>query len=246
MTLISRSGALHVGERRVLRLERQQRIDGTGLPARLRRGLRAHRHIEHQCDRAGAQRAGRGRRRRRRARTMQHGASGRDANRWRPVGRELGACWLPCHDPTLAPPGHVPLCRKDGMDGIHRRNQGSIIIIVVGTNAPLSSTQLNRLVRRASMGLARFGSFSGDIHAVFRATVQGAEEASSSASCVSTIGCDPNGHLAARARGSICPRRRGRSSMPGGQKMSGPWQRCPPYPPRRLAARTAVRGRMRN
>ena len=78
-----------------------------------------------------------------------------------PVGRELAARWLPCYDPTLAPPGHVPLCRKDGMDGIHRRDQGSIII-VVGTNAPLSSTQLNRLARRASMGLARLGSFSGD------------------------------------------------------------------------------------
>ncbi len=78
-----------------------------------------------------------------------------------PVGRELAARWLPCYDPTLAPAGRSPPCRQDGMDGIHRRDQGSIII-VVGTDAPLSSTQLNRLARRASMGLARLGSYSGD------------------------------------------------------------------------------------
>ncbi len=35
-------------------------------------------------------------------------------------------------------------------------------MIVVGTDVPLSSTQLNRVARRASMGLARLGSFSGN------------------------------------------------------------------------------------
>jgi len=78
-----------------------------------------------------------------------------------PVGHEWAARWLPCYDPTLAPAGKSPVCRGDGVDGVPRRDQGSIII-VVGTDAPLSSTQLNRLARRASMGLARLGSFSGD------------------------------------------------------------------------------------
>jgi D-aminopeptidase len=78
-----------------------------------------------------------------------------------PVGHEFAARWLPCYDPKLAPAGKSPVCRADGMGGVHRRDQGSIIIIV-GTDAPLSSTQLNRLARRASMGLARLGSFSGD------------------------------------------------------------------------------------
>ena len=78
-----------------------------------------------------------------------------------PVGHEFAARWLPCYDPTLAPARKSPVCRADGLDGVHGRDQGSIIIVVV-TNAPLSSTQLNRVARRASMGLARLGSFSGD------------------------------------------------------------------------------------
>ena len=77
------------------------------------------------------------------------------------MGHEFAARWLPCYDPTLAPAGKSPLCHTDGMGGAHGRDQGSIII-VVGTDAPLSSTQLNRVARRASMGLARLGSFSGD------------------------------------------------------------------------------------
>lgn len=42
-----------------------------------------------------------------------------------------------------------------------KSDQGSIII-VVATDAPLIPTQLKRIVRRATMGLARTGSFSGD------------------------------------------------------------------------------------
>lgn len=78
-----------------------------------------------------------------------------------PVGHEFAVRWLPCYDPTLAPAGKSPVCHTDGLGGVHGRDQGSIII-VVGTDAPLSSTQLNRVARRASMGLARLGSFSGD------------------------------------------------------------------------------------
>jgi len=78
-----------------------------------------------------------------------------------PVGQELASRWLPCYAPAVAPAGKSPLCRADGTDGVHRPDQGSIVI-VVGTDVPLSSTQLNRVARRASMGLARLGSFSGN------------------------------------------------------------------------------------
>ena len=40
-------------------------------------------------------------------------------------------------------------------------DQGSIII-VVGTDAPLMPLQLNRVAKRAAMGLARLGSYAGN------------------------------------------------------------------------------------
>lgn len=49
----------------------------------------------------------------------------------------------------------LPATRSDAQD------QGSIII-VVATDAPLLPLQLKRLARRASLGLARNGSYSGD------------------------------------------------------------------------------------
>lgn len=78
-----------------------------------------------------------------------------------PVGHELANRWLPCYDPALAPAGKRPRCEPDHAGGLHRPDQGSIVI-VVGTDVPLSSTQLNRVARRAAMGLARLGSFSGN------------------------------------------------------------------------------------
>ena len=78
-----------------------------------------------------------------------------------PVGHALANRWLPCYDPALAPPGKRPRCEPTHAGGLHRPDQGSIVI-VVGTDVPLSSTQLNRVARRASMGLARLGSFSGN------------------------------------------------------------------------------------
>jgi len=78
-----------------------------------------------------------------------------------PVGQELAERWLACYDATLAPAGKTPLCRDDSRGGIHRRDQGSIVI-VVGTDVPLSSPQLNRVARRAALGLGRLGSFSGN------------------------------------------------------------------------------------
>lgn len=50
---------------------------------------------------------------------------------------------------------------RDGKGGETEGDVGSIII-VVATDAPLLPTQLNRLARRATMGLARTGSTSGN------------------------------------------------------------------------------------
>jgi L-aminopeptidase/D-esterase-like protein len=50
---------------------------------------------------------------------------------------------------------------RDGKGGETEGDVGSIII-VVATDAPLLPTQLNGLARRATMGLARTGSTSGN------------------------------------------------------------------------------------
>jgi len=55
----------------------------------------------------------------------------------------------------------VPVGREI-TDHTVRDNDVGSIIIVVATDAPLIPTQMKRVVRRASLGLARDGSFSGD------------------------------------------------------------------------------------
>ena len=79
-----------------------------------------------------------------------------------PVGQALADRWLPCFDPSLAPSA-APLkpCTPQGTDGKAPPDTGSIII-VVGTDAPLMPIQLNRVAKRAAMGLARLGSYSGN------------------------------------------------------------------------------------
>ena len=62
-----------------------------------------------------------------------------------PVGRELAKELLPA-------------VKSDGQP--HLDHEGSVIVIA--TDAPLSSRQLERLARRASLGLARTGSYSGN------------------------------------------------------------------------------------
>src|SRR5262249_17981479 len=47
-------------------------------------------------------------------------------------------------------------------EGARRRREAGSIIIVVATDAPLLPHQLKRLARRATLGLARTGSISGD------------------------------------------------------------------------------------
>ena len=79
-----------------------------------------------------------------------------------PIGQTLASRWLPCFEPELSPKaGDLPRCTADGSKGAAPPDQGSIIIIV-GTDAPLMPEQLNRVARRAAMGLARLGSYSGN------------------------------------------------------------------------------------
>jgi L-aminopeptidase/D-esterase-like protein len=63
-----------------------------------------------------------------------------------PVGRELANEFLPS-------------VKTDGQP--HLDHEGSVIV-VVATDAPLSSRQLERVARRAALGLARTGTYSGN------------------------------------------------------------------------------------
>jgi L-aminopeptidase/D-esterase-like protein len=56
------------------------------------------------------------------------------------------------------PPQHA----QSAMPGSDARGDVGSIIIVVATNAPLLPHQLKRIARRASLGLARTGSVSGN------------------------------------------------------------------------------------
>lgn len=79
-----------------------------------------------------------------------------------PVGQVLATRWLRCVDSKVSPSaGKLPPCRSDGLAGKPAPDEGSIII-VAGTDAPVTPLQLNRIARRAAMGLARLGSYSGN------------------------------------------------------------------------------------
>jgi len=79
-----------------------------------------------------------------------------------PVGQLLAKRWLRCFDQTISKgAGKLPPCTSDGLGGKQAPDEGSIIIIV-GTDAPLTPLQLNRMARRAALGLARLGSYSGN------------------------------------------------------------------------------------
>jgi L-aminopeptidase/D-esterase-like protein len=78
-----------------------------------------------------------------------------------PVGHALAQRWLPCYDPRLSPADKLPKCAGAAEAGLAPPDQGSIVI-VVATDAPLLPVQLNRLARRAALGLARLGSYSGN------------------------------------------------------------------------------------
>ncbi len=74
-----------------------------------------------------------------------------------PVGQAFMKSWLPCYEPKQSKPEYLPKC---GSGGKALPDQGSIIIIV-GTDAPLMPLQLQRVAKRAALGLARLGSYSG-------------------------------------------------------------------------------------
>ena len=77
-----------------------------------------------------------------------------------PVGQEFNRRWLPCFDPKLGEgDGRLKPCELAQSE--MPPDQGSIII-VVATNAPLMPLQLNRVAKRAALGLARLGSYAGN------------------------------------------------------------------------------------
>ena len=78
-----------------------------------------------------------------------------------PVGEELSRRWLPCYDPQFSPADKQPKCAGVSSSGKPPSDAGSIII-VVGTDAPLLPVQLGRVAKRAALGLARLGSYSGN------------------------------------------------------------------------------------
>ena len=55
----------------------------------------------------------------------------------------------------------IPVGKEIPENAAYAQDTGSIIIIVA-TDAPLLPNQLKRLARRATLGLARTGSYSGN------------------------------------------------------------------------------------
>jgi L-aminopeptidase/D-esterase-like protein len=75
-----------------------------------------------------------------------------------PVGQAFGKRWMPCFDAKVAKSaGPMKPCP----DGTELPDQGSIII-VVATDAPLMPVQLNRVAKRAALGLGRLGPYAGN------------------------------------------------------------------------------------
>jgi len=70
-----------------------------------------------------------------------------------PLGVELGRY---SYREQLEPNGGV------GPEGVEEDQDGGSIMIVVGTDAPLSARNLDRLAQRAMMGLARTGSYAAN------------------------------------------------------------------------------------
>jgi L-aminopeptidase/D-esterase-like protein len=79
-----------------------------------------------------------------------------------PVGPELSDTWLPCYDAALSSPEKLPKCTGNVAAAGHTPPDVGSIIIVVATDAPLMPVQLNRVARRAALGMGRLGSYSGN------------------------------------------------------------------------------------
>jgi L-aminopeptidase/D-esterase-like protein len=89
----------------------------------------------------------------------------------------------------------MPVGKEIPENAVFSRENGSIII-VIATDAPLLPHQLNRLARRASLGLARTGSVSGngsgDLFLAFSTANRGAADPAKPTHSVDTI---PNDRL---------------------------------------------------
>ena len=109
-----------------------------------------------------------------------------------PVGREIKG-YEPCVARRLDPPQRnaagqpIPVCDQPPTPGEVLREdpeQGSIIV-VVATDAPLTPDQLERVVKRVSLGMGRLGAIhgdgSGDIFIAFSTANRGADDGNSSA-----------------------------------------------------------------
>lgn len=125
------------------------------------------------------------------------------------VGREMrapGPCVVRQLDPVpdLLKTVHVPTCDQALIDSVSanrdpdasdpRRDAQGSIIVIVGTDAPLTPDQLKRLARRVSLGLGRAGSVfdnsSGDLFLAFSTANAGADEGNSTgkdAAALSTL-----------------------------------------------------------
>ncbi|CAN5486453.1 P1 family peptidase [soil metagenome] len=84
----------------------------------------------------------------------------------------------------------IPVGKEMPENAVFSRENGSIII-VIGTDAPLLPHQLKRLARRASMGLARTGSVSGngsgDLFLAFSTANSGAADPEKPTQSVETV-----------------------------------------------------------
>jgi D-aminopeptidase len=76
-----------------------------------------------------------------------------------PVGKEIP---MEQQHAAINPPGSDARGGSDAPPGSDARGDVGSIIIVRGTNAPLLPHQLKRIARRATLGLARTGSISGN------------------------------------------------------------------------------------
>ena len=106
------------------------------------------------------------------------------------VGREITGA-EPCVAQRLDPPQRnaagqpFPLCGQPsgGAEAPREDPEQGSIIVVVATDAPLTPDQLERVVRRVSLGMGRLGSIhgngSGDIFLAFSTANRGADDGNS-------------------------------------------------------------------
>ena len=121
-----------------------------------------------------------------------------------PVGRDIGERWIPCFDAKLSPAAKMPKCAGDARAGRTPPDAGSIIIIVA-TDASLMPVQLNRVAKRAAMGLARLGSYSGNSSGdiVMAFTTSAAEVNHPEQTAPSPIAPLPNSEINALFEGTV-------------------------------------------